>query len=323
MRTLIVLVNWRRAEDTIACIDSLRQLGEKAFDVSVCDNSPSYETGLIAQYLRSIAEPQAGLSLDKGEVAVFAGDGRSYLLVNANANLGFAGGNNLAFAAGVARPEAYDYYWFLNNDTEVPRNCLSELLNKMARQPRAGICGATLLYGHDRHLVQATGGAVYRPWLGLMHELGNRQRWPLEVDESRIEAQITYVVGASMFVRKGFVDAVGLMAEDYFLYFEELDWAVRGRKKGFDLAYASEAIVYHKEGVSIGTGKGVTRSQLAEYFGLRNKLLITVRFYPLALLPVWLISWLQVARRLASGRYANAWLMAKVLLGLGGFKKPA
>lgn len=123
-----------------------------------------------------------------------------------------------------------------------------------------------------------------------------------------------------MLVSAAFLRDVGPMNEDYFLFFEEIDWCERGRRKGYKYAYASEAIVYHKEGAAIGTGTGARRSLLAEYYGMRNRLLVTWRFFPWAFPTVWLIGWLQVARRALQRRPANAWLMAKVLCGLG--KRP-
>ena len=177
-----------------------------------------------------------------------------------------------------------------------------------------------MIYDFDRKTVQALGGSVYHPLTGLMQEIGNRQTWPCPVDERKIESSMSYVCGASMLVSAEFIRDVGLMAEDYFIFFEEIDWAERGRKFGYELGYASQAVVYHKEGAAIGTGKGTTRSLLAEYYGLRNKLLITWRFFPWAMPSVWLISWLQTLRRLVSGRRSNALLMARTLVGLG--KRP-
>ena len=120
-----------------------------------------------------------------------------------------------------------------------------------------------------------------------------------------------------MMSSRRFLAEVGLMAEDYFVFYEEIDWAIRARRGGFRLGYASRAIVYHKEGASIGSGTGERRSAFAEYFGMRNKLRFTWRFYPWALPSVWLLSWAQVARRLMQRQWYRAGLMARTLCGLG------
>lgn len=316
MRTLIILVNWRRPIDTIECLKSLDGLTFKGFDVALCDNSPWDQPGKIVEFLKAGADEFFIEKRQEGESLLIRRAGRQYVVMNSNGNLGFAGGNNAAYKAAIRGGNKWDYFWFLNNDTEVEPDCLEHLIAKIKSGARIGICGSTLVYGEARSLVQALGGSSYNPWLGLMKEIGNRTTWPQQVLESEIEQELSYVAGASMLVSADFIERVGLMCEDYFLYFEEIDWAVRAKQHGFLLAYASKAVVYHKEGVAIGTGKGSSRSQLAEYYGLRNKLIITGKFFPWAFLSVWLISWLQVIRRISYGRINNARLMAKLLLGI-------
>ena len=83
-----------------------------------------------------------------------------------------------------------------------------------------------------------------------------------------------------MFVSKEFIQDVGLMCEDYFLYFEELDWVLRGKVKGYKLGYYWKSIVHHKEGGTIGSSsKGNEKSELADYWFVRNRLFFTKKFY--------------------------------------------
>ena len=92
-----------------------------------------------------------------------------------------------------------------------------------------------------------------------------------------------YVVGASMLVRKEVLDEVGLMNEDYFLYFEEIDWATRAKKR-FPLAYAPRSLVYHKEGGSTGTApQSQLQPAMCDYYATRNRILFTRRFHRLSL----------------------------------------
>jgi hypothetical protein len=97
-----------------------------------------------------------------------------------------------------------------------------------------------------------------------------------------------------MLVSKQFLQQIGLMEEDYFLYFEEIDWAMRAKDQ-FSLCYAPDSIVYHKEGGSIGTNyaEPQKKSLTADYYGLRSRLKFTWQFFPytlpliyLGLLPV-------------------------------------
>lgn len=321
-RVAVFLVNWKRAEDTVACVRSLLKLDfSGTLDVFVCENgSPDESFSMMTNAFASFSKVEDLPNLIK---YIDLESGRRIALAKAPHNLGFAGGNNFVIKIALAcyDGKGYDYYWILNNDTEVDVNCLSIMVRKFNQEKRnVGICGSTLVYHHDKHTVQVLGGSLYSAGMGTMREIGNGRHWPFEVDESEVESEMSYVCGASMLVSDDVIRTVGLMKEDYFLFFEEIDWCERARKAGFELAYASKAVVYHKEGASIGTGTGARRSLLAEYYGMRNKLLVTWRFFPWAIPSVWLISWMQVARRLFQRRPENAWLMAKVLLGLG--KRP-
>jgi GT2 family glycosyltransferase len=287
--------------------------------VVVCDNSPHATDGFICERLKTEGY---SITMEEPNLTTFQIREDFYISIyNSPDNLGFAGGNNACVKIAQAVYGESDYIWFLNNDTEVDRTCLSFMLSRFKQgDKKVGICGSTLIYYHHKPIVQVMGGSTYEPWSGTMREIGNGNKWPCDVSESAIEKQMAYVCGASMLVSRSFLREVGLMNEDYFLFFEEIDWCERGRRKGYTFAYASKAIVYHKEGAAIGTGTGARRSLLAEYYGMRNKLLVTWRFFPWAFPSVWLIGWLQVARRALQRRPANAWIMAKVLCGLG--KRP-
>jgi GT2 family glycosyltransferase len=175
------------------------------------------------------------------------------------------------------------------------------------------MCGASILHHGTDHVVQCLGGASYNRWLGRLNELGGGQRLPARIDAATIEKQMTYVSGASMFVRQAFLDTVGPMSERYFLYCEELDWATRGRRHGFRLGYAPGAIVWHREGAALGSGKAAKRSPLAEFYGLRSRLRYTAAHLPAALPLIWLTGSAQLLKRVAGGRWRLARALARAL----------
>ena len=318
---LVVLVNWRRANDTIACIASLHGLAHTDWTVVICDNASADGSDLtlrrhLTQYGDEVPVPQTEPGVTTFTYSNPKETSPQHILVLSDTNWGFAGGNNLAYRVATVQ-RCFDYVWFLNNDTEVEPDTLSLMLSRMQEDLRIGICGATLVYSHNREMVQALGGAVYWPWVGLLKELGQGETWPQQtIDQAEIEAQMSYVSGASMLTSAAFLEHVGLMSEEYFLYYEEIDWAVRARRAGFRLGYASKAVVYHKEGAALGSGKNQHRSALAEYYGVRNRLVITRKFYHWMLPTVLAASWLQVAKRLLQGQWGRARLMAAVLLGV-------
>lgn len=318
----IIIVNWKRASDTCACVNSLIHGVVDPISIVVCENGSPDNSGTEIDDFLSIALVRISRGNVGGAAIIdyFKSTPTSLsvplvTLVLGKENLGFAGGNNMALSATHPNVSS-DYVWFLNNDTEVEPDTLKNMIDRMQDDQKIGICGSTLIYAHDRNTIQALGGAVYSKWTGAVREIGNQNSRFFPVDRDTVESEMDYVSGASMLVSRRFLEEVGLISEDYFLYFEEIDWAVRARKAGYRLGYAPDAIVYHKEGAALGSGKSGGRSLLAEFYGVRNRLIFTRKFFPWALPTVFVFSALQVVRRCLQGRWAHARLMAAVLLGL-------
>lgn len=275
----IAIVNWRNAADTIACLESLQHLADQDVTVFVCDNGSS--DGSVEKLVAWATEalPASGKSLrvwQDGEVP--AAPPADYLnIIAGQRNLGFAGGNNQCIALALADP-AIEAVWLLNNDTEVLPNSLSALRARMAQDARIGLCGSTLVYHHDKTTVQAVAGR-YDIARGAGREIGQGLTVATLPPRSEVEAQMSYPPGASMLASRQFIDTVGLMEESYFLYFEEIDWTLRGRPD-FIPAWAPDSIVYHKEGGSIGTDGRGRPSDLSLYYNLVNRLRVARRFQP-------------------------------------------
>lgn len=81
-----------------------------------------------------------------------------------------------------------------------------------------------------------------------------------------------YAHGAAMMVRREALDKAGLMAENYFLYYEELDWCERIKRAGYEVNVFLKPLIYHKESVSVGK-----KTALKEYFMNRNRILFIRR----------------------------------------------
>jgi GT2 family glycosyltransferase len=90
------------------------------------------------------------------------------------------------------------------------------------------------------------------------------------------------------------------MCEDYFLFFEEVDWAIRCGDS-FKLAYAPESVVYHKVGASIGTSSIVTqKSKTCDYYSVRNRMYFTKKYFPRALPTVYLTIFFAILTRITA-----------------------
>jgi len=323
-RVYVILLNWNGWRDTIECLESVLRLDYPDYKVIVCDNASSdgslehirsWARGELAAQSGNpalaplvtppISKPVPFIEIDPTEVASVVEDkGARLVLIQTGANLGFAGGNNVGLRYALQKGDSH-FAWLLNNDTVVRPDALSHLVQRMQERPDAGICGSTLLYYDDPAKVQACGGSIYNKWFargGHIGKLANAAQLP---EAQEVERKMAYVGGASMLVRRAFLEQIGLMDEQYFLYFEELDWAARA--KGYcKLAYSPLSIVYHKEGSSIGSHRITTRqSLLAEFYLTRNRVLFTRKHYPLALFTVLCAICVSAMHRLLNRRGRN------------------
>ncbi|SDB94096.1 glycosyltransferase family 2 protein [Acinetobacter boissieri] len=273
----IVVLNWNSAQDTIKCVKSLLQLKSTSdFKLVVCDNDSKVESfNEIKSYLEKFYSENLAVIGENNVKNHVVNLKDKITLIKNNKNYGYAGGNNVGLRLALNQKDV-QYCWVLNNDTEVDSNALIALVNKMASKPSIGICGSRLVEMKNRYKVQALGGIVNK-WFCTTKEIGSELTVSEVIDESEWENKIDFVVGASLFFSRKCLEEVGLLCEDYFLYYEELDYCNRVKQNGFKVGIASQSIVFHEQGVS--TGKGVTRSEISDYCQVKNRILVSKKFY--------------------------------------------
>ncbi|MCA3242939.1 MAG: glycosyltransferase family 2 protein [Rubrivivax sp.] len=313
----VVIVNWRRPELTLSCVESLLRSTCTEFRVIVCDNGSGDNS--VSRFLHWAQQQPPGVAARTASVAESTpADTEPGTRVNwivSTRNLGFAGGANLGLAWGL-RQGGCSHFWLLNNDSIVDADALGALLLHMRQRPRVGICGARIVYLGDRQRIQAYGGARFNRWTGRGFHLGHGADVDLAHDAGQVVRRMSYVSGASMFVSRRFVETVGLLEEGYFLFFEELDWVRRAAGR-FDLGYAPDAIVWHHEGATIGSSSEPGRSsELSDFFMCRSLLRFTLRFHPVALPSVWLVAFLRSLHLGLSGRRRRMLTQWQALFGL-------
>jgi len=203
--------------------------------------------------------------VDNGSTVDWTPDWRSRFpevtFIRSEQNLGFAGGNNLGLTVAQG-----GYFLLINNDTEFTSGALEKLVAVLDNNPEIGMVSPRLHYFEDRNLIQYAGYTAMNYATGRNYCVGQFERDRGQYDGKH--GPTAYVHGAAMLVRKEALVKVGPMDPYYFLYYEELDWCERIKKVGY-LAYVElDAVIYHKESVSVGK-----RSALKEYFMTRNRIL--------------------------------------------------
>ena len=311
----IVVLNWKGADDTLRCLESLGRLEGNRPNILVVDNgSEDDSVPRIREALKGLSK-KGDLVLDllEGEFPeeiVFKANRVIIGLIISSRNLGFGGGVNLGLQVALRDP-SMTAAWILNNDTVLDQGALRALLDRLNDEPDAGIVGTTLIYLDQPDLIQAVGGR-YNPWLGTTSHVLGHKLYSKELCADVDPRTFDYIVGASLSIRREVLERVGLLSEDYFLYFEELDYVERMKRRvpEMRLGYAPESIVYHKEGASTGAtelGRKKT-SPATDYYFLMSRIRFARRHYPYHYPLVHLMLFGVLLNRLRRGDWASAFL---------------
>lgn len=181
--------------------------------------------------------------------------------IHSETNLGFAGGNNLGIQKALGK-----YILLLNNDTEITPACISSLVLEMEGNLEIGLISPLILYYEDKRLIQYAGFSKMNFLTGRNKTIGKFETDNGQYDNLSNETGFCH--GAAMMCRKLDLAEVGLMDENYFLYYEEMDWCEKFKRKGKKVWFTGKAKIYHKESVSVGK-----ESNLKTYFLTRNRML--------------------------------------------------
>jgi len=188
--------------------------------------------------------------------------------IRSEKNLGFAGGNNLGIEQATG-----DYLFFVNNDTEFTPGLIEKLVAVLDGHPEAGMVSPKIKYFHNKGMIQYAGYTPVNYYTGRNSCVGLRENDEGQYDH--ITAPTAYCHGAAMMVRRTAIEKAGMMNENFFLYYEELDWGEHIKRAGFQTWVCTDALIYHKESVSVGKN-----SRLREYFMNRNRILFIRRNAP-------------------------------------------
>jgi GT2 family glycosyltransferase len=185
----------------------------------------------------------------------------SVQFIRSEINLGFAAGNNV----GIANAKG-DFFFLVNNDTEFTPGLIQTLVNTLMENPKTAMVSPKIRYFQNKSILQYAGYSEMNYYTARNKCIGQFEKDFGQYDKG---AQVTgFGHGAAMMVTKMAIESVGLMRENYFLYFEELDWAARMKKQGFDIRINFQTVIYHKESISVGAN-----SALKTYFMNRNRIL--------------------------------------------------
>lgn len=213
----IIVLQYNNSQDTLECLESLKELDYPNFRIVVVDNaSNEAEVNNIKSYTESQVNPKT----------------YNLKLITNPSNLGYAGGNNVGIK--YALEKGADCIFILNNDTVVEPDVLKKLIAAAETDPTVGIIGPAIKEGQKT--------AYFGKISWLKTELTHSSTPPAEKYLKPKE----YVIGAAMLVKKEVLEKIKGFDEIYFLYFEDADLNIRAQLAGYELKIVPEAIVHHK-----------------------------------------------------------------------------
>lgn len=237
----IITVNYNQSTVTLELLQSIRKLSYPHIEVIVVDNGSDEDMGpLVAQQFPEVK------------------------YIRSEANLGFAGGNNL----GIEMAKG-DYLFFVNNDTEIEDGCIEWLTARFLSSTAIGVVSPKIRYFHHRDTIQYAGFSRISPITARNKTFGKNEK---DKGQWNIPDVTHYAHGAAMMVSRKVIEKAGKMPEDYFLYYEEMDWCEQIKRAGFEIWYEPAALIYHKESISVGKA-----SPLKSYYLTRNRILFMRR----------------------------------------------
>lgn len=242
----IVIPHLEHLSDTAACVASLREQTCQPDIIQIVDNASQTHSG---ETLAQLCPGAHVLRLDS--------------------NRGFAGGVNEGIKK-VLSDRKIDFVWVLNNDTICPPPTLELLLECILINDRIGLAGTPLLEGSPPDDLRPVAAA----W-----KLRSFFKIPAPAKEGEA---FDYLSGASLLVRRAVMEELGGFDENFFFFFEDVDFSLRARKKGWSLSVAHNASIRHTGSATIGR----MSASKAAYYRAGHVLLLR-RYSPLPRLAAW------------------------------------
>jgi GT2 family glycosyltransferase len=257
----IIIVSFNTVEILRDCLLSIytSDNNEFTFEVLVCDNASS-----------------------DGSLDMVKRDFPLAKLIQNSQNLGFAAANNIAIKKSKGK-----YILLLNSDTVVGKMSLQNMITFISMHPKCGVATCKLILPNGL-IDPACHRGFPTPWAALCYAFKLERLFPksalfsgyhLLYKDFTIPHEIDCPSGAFFLVRREVIDQVGLLDEDYFMYAEDIDWAYRIKKSGWQIWFNPESTILHKKKQSgrLSTDRS-RRVKTQILFEINNRLFFTKHY---------------------------------------------
>ncbi len=241
----VILVNYNDKKYIRTCLDSILAQDHENYFVVVVDNaSTDGSLAIIEEY---------------DEITI----------LRQEENVGWAAGNNIGIR--YALEHGADYVLLLNTDTWISPDLMTVLLSATDDNSVA----APLMYKGD---ITEEDLSVERfdKWYAGGSVMANGHVNSCAYVDSQSPVEVDFITGCCMLISKKVIEEVGYIDEDYFLYYEDVDYSMRVRKNGMKLIYNPGTYLIH----CVGGSQGGEVNPISMYYLLRNRLLLLGRWFP-------------------------------------------
>ena len=252
----IITVNYNSGEETIACIKSIQKSTYKNYQIFIIDNFSNDDSlekiGQVCVHLEiSYAFVNVENLYDKSDI----GDSsllKEVVIIKNIKNNGFASGNNIAIKF-LLKERTNEYVWLLNPDTEIEKTVMEDLI-EISDKKKKTITGNLIHYYDNPNDIMYCGGFKVKKFVHGISRITKYENLK----------EIDTIAGASFFTHLSTFRDIGLLAEKYFMYWEETDFCERAKRKGYKFEVNCKSIIYDHVGLRSNN------SFLREYLYLLN-----------------------------------------------------
>ena len=236
----IITVNWNGLDDTLECLESLRNITYPKYNIIVVDNG----------------------SIDN-QADIIKGIFPDIELIKNVENEGFVIANNQGIE--LAMEKGAEYILLLNNDTTVKNDFLEILVKYAEQNSDVGILSPKILY-YNSDLIWSMGGAIsYITGFSIMLGKGKNSKQYNTIIEP------DFISGCAMLIKREVIEELGLLDPVYFAYYEDADYSYMARKAGYKIKVIPNSVIWHKKSASAGIRGGKRKiSDLQAYLWARN-----------------------------------------------------
>lgn len=288
-KVYILILNYKNWHDVAECLESVFRSSYRGFTVIVIDNDSGNDS------LEHLADWAKEKTIDSRHFTRKAWTDQpldpatlpQLNFLQNDCNSGFAAGNNLALRALLKENACI---WLLNPDMVIQEDTLSELVGFAADHPFKSIIGAVIKQYLPPHDILFYGGGRVN---------FNTATVRLAEKASDMDG-IKYITGGALFAHTAHFNDIGVLPEEYFLYWEETDWCYQAAEKGYAMLVCTTAVCYDKISTTIG------RSFLADYYYTRNGLLFLRKQKGKIASMVFVFVFFRFLKRILSGKWDRA-----------------